>query len=252
MIRSGGLGKVIEIRMVNYPSSLDSPAQPFPKENPPGGLDWDLWLNQASWRTFNKQWMRWMTWRDFAGGEVTNWGAHACDQVQWALGTDTTGPVEVRPLTAGPNGQVEVRYANGVPVRFVLEHRPMGGGIFFCEAGKLEINRNKFASNPKSIAAELLKRVNAAEEERKWSDETALWQARWHLQNWLDCIKTRQRPVADVEIGHRSVTVCHLVNIARQVGRKLQWDPEKELFIGDNEANRYVSRPRRKGYELPA
>ncbi len=145
-----------------------------------------------------------------------------------------------------------MRYANGVPVRFVLEHGPMGGGVFVCEKGKLEINRNKFASNPKSIAEDLLKKVNAAEEERKWSDETALWQARWHMQNWLDCIKTRQRPVADVEIGHRSITVCHLVNIARQAGRKLQWDPEKELFVGDDEANKYVTRPRRKGYELPA
>jgi predicted dehydrogenase len=251
LIRSGGLGAVHEVRMVKYPSSQDSPAKPFPGQKRPAGLDWDLWLNQAAWRPFNENWMRWMAWRDFAGGEITNWGAHGCDQVQWALGMDGTGPVEVRPMTPGPNGQVEMRYANGIPVRFVLEHGPMGGGIFICEKGKLEINRNKFASNPKSIAEELLKKVNVAEEERKWSDELALWQARWHMQNWLDCVKSRQRPVADVEIGHRSITVCHLVNIARQAGRKLQWDPENELFVGDDQANRYVSRPRRKGYELP-
>ena len=147
-----------------------------------------------------------MRWRDFAGGEITNWGAHGVDQIQWALGMDGTGPVEMRPLTPGPNGQVEMRYANGVPVRFILKKGPMGGAVFVCEKGKLEINRNKFTSNPKSIAVELLKKVDEVEEEKKWSDQTALWQAKWHLQNWLDCIRTRKKPVADVEIGHRSIS----------------------------------------------
>ena len=99
---------------------------------------------------------------------------------------------------------------------------------------------------------ELLKKVDEVEEERKWSDQTALWQAQWHMQNWLDCIRTRQQPVADVEIGHRSISVCHLANITRWVGRRLKWDPAKEQFVGDDEANRFADRPRRKGYELPA
>jgi hypothetical protein len=73
-----------------------------------------------------------------------------------------------------------------------------------------------------------------------------------HLQNFFDCIRTRRRPNADVEIGHRSNTVCHLVNIARDLGRRLTWDPKKEEFPGDAEANRLLSRPRRKGYELPS
>ena len=90
-----------------------------------------------------------------------------------------------------------------------------------------------------------------AEEERKWSDSLALWQARWHMQNWLDCIRTRKMPVADVEIGHRSVSVCHLANITRAIGRPLIWDPKREQFSGDDEANALVSRERRKGFELP-
>ena len=72
-----------------------------------------------------------------------------------------------------------------------------------------------------------------------------------HLRNFFECLRTRKKPYADVEIGHRSISVCHLANIARDVGRKLQWDPAKEQFVGDDEANTYVSRPRRKGYELP-
>jgi predicted dehydrogenase len=251
LIRSGGLGKVLEVRAVNYVGGLAPPDRPFPAEPVPAKLDWDVWLNQVTLRPFNKKWMGWMQWRDFSGGQMTNWGAHGVDQIQWALGMDGTAPVEMRPLTPGPNGQVEMRYANGVPVRFVLEKAPMGGAIFVCEKGKVEINRNKFASNPKEIAAELLRKVDAKEEERKWSDKTALWQARWHLQNWFDCVRTRERPIADVEIGHRSISVCHLANITRLVGRPLKWDPVKEVFPGDDQANKLLTRPRRKGYELP-
>lgn len=252
LVRSGGLGAVKEVLAINYPGPEDSPAGGLPEEPTPAGLDWDVWLNQASQRPYNGQWMNWMGWRDFAGGETTNWGAHGIDQIQWGLGMDETGPVEMQPLTPGLNGQVEMCYANGVPLRFVLEQGPYGGGIFVCEKGKLEVNRNKFSSNPKEIAVELLKKVDEVQEEKKWSDQTALWQAQWHLQNWLDCIRTRQRPIADVEIGHRSVTVSHLLNITRRIGRPLKWDPVKEQFIGDDAANTLVDRPRRKGYELPA
>lgn len=253
LVRSGGLGKVLQVRAINYTGAEASP-NPLPAEQPaPAGLDWSMWLNQSAWRPFHPDWMGWMRWRDFSGGEMTNWGAHGVDQIRWALGMDGTGPVELKPLSAGPNGQVMMRYANGVEVHFVIEpgKGPMGGAVFMCEKGKLEINRNKFVSNPPEIAAELRKKVDIAEEERKWSDDLALWQARWHLQNWLDCIRTREQPVADVEIGHRSVSVCHLANITRAVGRELRWDAEREHFVGDNEANAYLDRPRRAGFELP-
>jgi hypothetical protein len=182
---------------------------------------------------------------------MTNWGAHGVDQVQWALGTDATGPVHVVPRAAAPNAAVEMRYASGVPLNFVLDKGPMGGAVFVGDRGKLEINRNKIVSNPPEIAAEILARVDVAAEELAWSDQTALWQARQHLQNWLDCIRTRERPAADVEIGHRSITVCHLAGIARRLGRPLRWDPATERFISDPEADSLLSRPRRAGFELP-
>jgi hypothetical protein len=254
LVRSGGLGKVQEVRVMNYSGPKESPADLFPAEPVPAGMDWDMWLNQAPMRAYNMNWRtNWMQWRDFCGADMCNWGAHGVDQVQWALGLDGTGPVEMSPLTPGSDGQVEMRTANGVPIRFVLEkgHGPQGGAVFVCEQGKLEVNRNKFTSNPKEIAVELLKKVDAVEEEKKWSDQTAKWQARWHMQNWLDCIASRQAPVADVEIGHRSISVCHLANITRRLGRRLQWDPAKELFVGDDEANGQTQRVRRKGYELP-
>jgi predicted dehydrogenase len=253
LVRSGGLGKVLEVRAINY-TGPDASPNPYPAGQPiPDGFDWNVWLNQAVDRPYNGDWMGWMRWRDFSGGEMTNWGAHGIDQIQWALGTDGTGPVEVRPLSGGQNGEVAMKFANGVPVNFVIQpgRGPMGGAIFVCEKGKLEINRNKFSSNPPEIAVELNKQVDVAEEERKWSDELALWQARWHMQNWLDCMRSRELPVADVEIGHRSVSICHLANIARAIGRPLKWDPAREQFEGDDEANALVDRPRRKGFELP-
>lgn len=253
LVRTGGLGKLLEVRAIAYGGPEDSPAQPFPATEIPAGLDWNQWLNQAAMRPFNSKWMGWMRWRDFAGGEMTNWGAHGVDQIQWALGADETGPIELEPLTSGPNGQVRMKYASGVPVNFTIEpgKGPMGGAIFIGEKGKLEINRNKFNSNPPEIANELRKQLDIDEEERKWSDNLALWQARWHMQDWLDCIRSRKRPIADVEIGHRSISVCHLANITRTVGRSLRWNPQQEQFVGDEEANKYLDRPRRAGFELP-
>ena len=104
LVRSGGLGKVLEVRAINYPGAEASPSQ-FPAGQPvPAGLDWNVWLNQAAERPYDPVWMGWMRWRDFAGGEMTNWGAHGVDQIQWALGMDGTGPAELKPLSEGPNG----------------------------------------------------------------------------------------------------------------------------------------------------
>ena len=251
-VRDGGLGKLLEVRAVNYAGANPTPAPLPAAEAIPTGFDWNAWLNQAADRPYAGQWMGWMGWRDFAGGEMTNWGAHGVDQIQWALGRDDTGPVAVTPLGEGPNAPVAMTYADGMEVKFVLDKGPMGGAVFVGEKGKLEINRNKVTSNPPEIAAGILAAVDVDEEERKWSDETALWQARHHLANWLDCMRTRGTPVADVEIGHRSVTVCHLANIARAVGRPLRWDPEVERFVGDAAADAHLERERRRGFELPA
>ena len=181
LVRNGGLGKILEVRAINYGGAEASPEKPVAGQEVPSGLDWNLWLNQAAERPFNSTWMGWMRWRDFAGGEMTNWGAHGLDQIQWALGMDGTGPTELKPLSEGPNGKVGMKYANGVQVNYVIEpgQGPMGGAVFIGEQGKLEINRNKFASNPPEIAQELLKKLDVVEEERKWSDSLALWQAKW-------------------------------------------------------------------------
>ena len=121
----------------------------------------------------------------------------------------------------------------------------MGGAVFIGSDCKMEINRNRFATNPSNF----VKDAPPVAVQGKWEGDG--WVARPHIQNWLDSIKTRDLPNADVEIGHRSISVCHLLNITRELGRKLQWDPDAERFVGDEEANNLLARPRR-AVELPS
>jgi hypothetical protein len=120
-----------------------------------------------------------------------------------------------------------------------------GGAMFVGEKGRIEITRNDFRTDPQNM----IKDVPPQEEIDKW--KRAQWQAKYHMQDWLDSMRSRKMPLADVEIGHRSISVCHIANITRQLGRKLRWNPETERFTGDAEANDYLVRTRRKGYELP-
>ena len=145
-----------------------------------------------------------------------------------------------------------MRYANGVPVHFVLEKARLRRRDFRLRKGKTgDQPQQVLVQSRKAIAAELLKKVDAAEEEKKWSDHTALWQAKWHMQNWLDCIRTRKtagggrrdRPSLDQRLpsGEHYPSSWS----AAEMG------PGQEQFLGDDEANQLVDRPRRKGYELP-
>jgi hypothetical protein len=115
------------------------------------------------------------------------------------------------------------------------------GAIFLGDKGKIEILRGDYTAEPKELR-------DGAPPVTPQGDRESIP----HIQNFFDCMRSRQRPNADVEAGHRATVVCHLVNICRAVQRKLNWDPKAEKFIGDAEANKLLSRPRRKGYELPA
>jgi hypothetical protein len=134
---------------------------------------------------------------------------------------------------------VRFRYANGIEVR-LEERESAAGAAFVGDLGKIRIGNNTVDSNPPEIAKEPLENL-----------KPHVTVSNDHIQNWFDCIKSRQKPIADVEIGHRSAVLCHLGNIARWVGRKLRWDPEKEVFPDDSEANQYLERPMRKPYQFP-
>lgn len=245
-VRTGGLGRIWLVIGVNYPAPVRTGG--MPQEPVPAGMNWDMWLGQTEKRDYNPElFTHWMRYWDYSGGEMTNWGAHGVDQIQAALGMSTTGPVEFYPLPDSQEGAVGWRYANGVQVRMELPDAGnlQGGAMFVGEKGRIEISRNDFRTDPPNM----IKELPPQEEIDKW--KRAQWQAKYHMQNWLDCMKSRQTPLADVEIGHRSISVCHIANITRQLNRRLRWDPEAERFTGDDEANDRVTRVRRKGYELP-
>jgi len=250
MVREGAIGKVQSVIACNF----EGPArwEPKPAQQMPQGLDWDQWCNQTELRPYHRNLhFQWALWWDYDGGGqswgVSGWGTHALDQVQCALGTDDTGPVELWPEEAGPKCKVTLRYANGTLLKLeqekINDHQQLGA-IFVGDKGRLQILRGDFKAEPKELEAELRKNAPAPTPEGK--NECAP-----HLANFFECLRTRKRTNADVEIGHRSTTVCHLVNICRDVGRKLKWDPKAEKFDGDDEANKMLARPRRKGYELP-
>ena len=145
----------------------------------------------------------------------------------------------------GPRAKVTMKFAQGTELKLHLDgdRGPSLGAIFVGEKGKIEINRNKIASNPKDLVRSP---DNPGPNKRP---ETA-----YHLENWVDCIKTRKRCHADIEYGQRSSTLCYLVNIVRDIGRvgeALTWDPAAEQFTNCDEANKLLSRARCKGYELP-
>ncbi len=175
--------------------------------------------------------------------------------MQWALGMDESGPIEVwvegpkfdpptyieaEPKARGDKicsaPKVFFRYAGDIVME--LGDGPDGGALFQGEKGEVKIDRGVFESEPEELMVEAVR-----------SQPGAVNQS--HMKNWLDCIKSRARPVADVETGHRSATVCHLGNIARWAGRRLRWDPVKEIFPDDQDANQYLDRERRKPWVLP-
>jgi len=260
LVREGHLGRVHTIMGHNYPSPWECA---LPGQAVPDAIDWDIWCGPTAPRPFHRDIYTpranpgWVSFRSYSGGEMTAWGAHGLDQVQCALGMNASGPVEVwtdddafeppvykaaesRARGDAMCGQPSVlfRYGNGEVLR--LADGPAGGAVFIGERGKISVDRGRFAVDPPELADALQQPSGGG------GDPTVV-----HLQNWVDCIKSRNRPVADVEIGHRSATVCHLGNIARWVSRPLRWDPAREVFLDDTDANTLLQRERREPYELP-
>ena len=285
-VRDGGLGRVARVDLPNYPGPLADPG--LPAEPVPDGLDWDLFLGPAPARPHNRRlwvkdefavdglvWRGWDLFRDYSGHLTTNWGGHSVDMVQYALGRDRGGPVAVEPVrevdgaalerdwrkkwfrktpppAGGPAGDwsaaarfrpVRLRYDGGPEVRFAPG---VGDPVFHGERGRLVIARNRFRADPPG----LLPVPADPELAGVWRGDGIV--ARPHLADWLDCIASGRTPAAPAEVGHRTATVCHLVNIARRLGRPLRWDPAAERFPDDPAADALLDRPRRPGFELPA
>jgi len=172
----------------------------------------------------------WRNYREYSGGMMTDWGAHHFDIAQWGLGMDDSGPVEIIP-PADPKANRGVRYiyANGVE----MIHGDSGGVLFIGTEGKILVNRGKFEATPAALGEAPLG-DNAIRLYKSYSPYEGFL---------LDCMRSRKKPICDVEIGCRSVTVCHLGNLAYWNHRHLYWDPEKERFVNDKESQPVAGPP---------
>ena len=250
LVRNGRIGKLERIE-VTLP---DGTAYPHETEAPvPGDLNYDLWLGPAPFAPYTPNRTERMHWRhifDYSGGLISDWGMHLFDTAQWANDTERSGPVEVEGRGTVNEGSlfntfitfdVEYRYARGVR----LHVKNGGTGIRFYGSdgwvGSPAWNKPVEASRPEIL-------------------ESKIGPGEVHLftcpggehRNFLDCVKSRQEPYFPAEIGHRCASLCHLGNIAMQTGRKLRWDPVKEEFSSDAEANASAlrSRPMRAPWSL--
>jgi predicted dehydrogenase len=250
-IRSGRLGKIKTVK-VGLPGVNWTKEPLVPDSAPPPELDYEMWLGPAPYRPYNKHRVHYyfrFFW-DYSGGQMTNWGAHHLDIVQWALGMDASGPVEATATAEyDPQKRYEVpetfhityRYANGT----VVECNSGGnkfkmGARFEGEKGVIYVNRGALESEPDEILEEPLK-----------DGDVRLYTSKNHHQNWLDCIKSRKDPICDVDIGHHSAIVCHLGNIAVRSGKKVRWDPAREEIVGDADLAKWTTKAYRAPWKLP-
>ncbi|MGL4553262.1 MAG: Gfo/Idh/MocA family protein [Gemmataceae bacterium] len=246
LVRNGKIGKVHTIKVGIPQVNFKGPA--VPDSAPPEELDFESWLGPAPKVPYNEKHVHYnfrFFW-DYSGGQMTNFGAHHLDIAQWGLGMDGSGPVAVEgTATYHPMKWYEVpmacevtwTYASGA--KMICKMGGRGGTEFIGDKGTVFVTRGKIETTPK----ELEKTVFDA-------DAVRLAVSGNHHKNWLDCIKSRGLPVCDVEVGHRSATVCHLGNIAIRTGKKLAFDPAKET-LDDAEAAKLLSKPYRSPYKLP-
>ena len=262
LAHAGRLGKITK---VSAAIGGTPPGGPFKKSDPPPHFDWDMWLGQAPMTDYIKERthgnFRW--WYEYSGGKMTDWGAHHVDIAQWAIQMDQSGPLSVEPVSATH----PVPFADGYPtkdnayntatqfnvkctfpgdVEMTIRHDTDNGCLIEGTKGRIFVNRGKITGSP------------VEELEENPLPEDALTKLRHgkplggHMENFIACTRDRSLPVSDVFTHHRVLTTCHLANIAIRLNRTLKWDAQSEQILGDNQANAWLSRPQRAGYEVDA
>ena len=244
LVRNGYLGDIKEV-LVN----VGKPGIPcdLPEQTIPTTLNWDAWVGPATMRNFNAElappvekdiFPNWRNYKEFGGGILSDWGAHMFDIAQWALDKDRSGPVKFFPPDGKDYNTLTMVYDNGI----IMKHQDFGRGFgvrFIGTKGTLDISRSFLDSNPSEIAKATI-----------GANETRLFSSNDHHGDWLSAIKSGKQPICDVETGRRTSSLCCIANIAYWVNRPLQWDPVKEKFKGDKEANAMLKAPLRGDWKL--
>ena len=255
--RNGRLGKIHTIKVgVHAGAAERSGLRTYSPEPVPEWLDYDLWLGPAPWSPYTTArlvYPHWFHISDYSLGYVSGWGIHHIDIAQWGGGTELTGPVEIEGSAGFPyddalcdnpiSWNTRMKYANGVELIFTGDGPGFTGvrhGITFeGDQGWVWVNRGGIEAHPKTLL-----------EEQFGPDDVRLPVSTFHQGNFLECVRSRQKTISNIDVAVRSDTVCQLAWCAFQLGRKLRWDPEKETFIGDPDANQRLTRPLRSPWRL--
>jgi predicted dehydrogenase len=259
LVRAGRLGKLRKVSCITGPNPSGGP---FVERPVPGHLNWDLWQGQTMAVPYIEErchyTFRW--WYEYSGGKVTDWGAHDIDIAQWAINeypATIEGQAQLPQVPHGYNVatqfQAVVRYPSGV----ILEIGDGGrqGTMFEGELGRIFVNRGVLSGAPvEQLADDPLprERYQAYDfDDLTCPNRTGKLDAIVsHMANFFHCVRQRRQPISDVKSQHRSVSTCHLANIAMRLGRPLKWDAAREQFLGDNEADEWLQRQQRKGFEI--
>jgi predicted dehydrogenase len=245
LVRNGYIGVIKEINVhVGEPVKQCS----LPAMEPPAELDWNEWVGPSLYRGWHPElapvfgddkWAWWRGYRDFGGGLVTDWGAHMFDIAQWAMDMDKSGPVQYFPPSVPSTSGLSMKYENGV----VVNHKDWGeqnAVQLIGTEGRIEVSREFLRTFPDK---------NLAKAELKAGDKR-VYVSDNHYQDWVDAMKKRTKPVSDVETGHRTASLCNIVNIAYELQRPLQWNPVTEEFINDDYANMMRTRAYRGKWDF--
>jgi predicted dehydrogenase len=236
LIRNGYLGEIksIKVSIGGGPLPYDLPKEPLPE-----GLNWDMWLGPNEYVHYNNQiapapgadiWARWRYYKGLGGGDLTDWGAHMFDIVQWSLDMDESGPTQIIPPDNKDVKFLTYKYGNGITM--TQENFGKNHAIrFIGTEGELDVQRKKLETSKAELATRV---ISDTEKKVYYSDN--------HYRDFTNAIKSRKKPICDIETGHRSATVCNLGNIAFEIKRPLEWDPKKETFKKDKEAEALLGR----------
>jgi predicted dehydrogenase len=254
LLQKGIVGDVQSVNVtLPSPNWIERAGKPVPDSAPPDGFDFNRWLGPAPLRPYNQNRVHYLFrffW-DYSGGQQTNFGAHHLDIAQWGLGMDDSGPVRVEGSAVyNPEGwyetpdttEIKYTYANGVTLtcRQQMNTKSSDQGTeFIGDRGSLFVYRGGIRANP----VELLKDVDVPPIVNQQANVR-------HVNDFFDCVKTRKTPAADISIGHRSATVCHLGNIAVRTNKVIHWDPTTETIADDPEASQWLTKQYREPWSM--
>lgn len=246
LVRNGYIGDIKEIKVSVGPPPIAYNLEPQPV---PSTLNWEMWIGPAPMNPFNaelappmerKVFPNWRNYKEYGGGMVCDWGTHMFDIAQWAMGMDNSGPIEFIPGDGRELKSLTMYYANGTMMTHERFRDDEGNGVrFIGSKGVIDISRSFLDTIPAKL-----------KDQEIGENEIHLYHSDDHYADFLQAMKTRKQPLSTVEVGHRSVSLCHIVNLCYEFNRKLVWNPEKEEFFMDDAANRRRSNPIRAPYSI--